>query len=104
MKLATSLFFAKFACANLVEEFSAVNLLNYVVVIYLSLSCMVTEILQKYIFIFNFFYLKNRMYLYSIKKIFFFLKNFCRSKKIYLYSIKIYLCIKFFYIQTDFFS
>ena len=30
--------------------------------------------------------------------------EFCHSNKIHLYSVKIYLCLKKFYVQTDFFS
>ena len=65
---------------------------------------MVAEMFQKYIFIFNFFCLKNHVYLYSIKKLFFFSNNFVIQRK-YIYIQSKHTCVlKNFYIQTEFFS
>ena len=53
---------------------------------------MVAEMLQKYIFIFNiFFYLKNHICLYSIKKIFFFCKNFSFKENIFIFNQNIFI-------------
>ena len=67
-------------------------------------SSIVAEMLQKYIFIFNIFLSKKTdTFIFNQIK-FFLMYEFCHSNKIHLYSVKIYLCLKIFYIQTDFFS
>ena len=58
---------------------------------------MVAEMLQKYIFIFNIFYLKNYIYLYSTKKYFSFVKMLSFKENIFIFSQNILLLKRFFY-------